>query len=234
MTDLLDEPKYGRFHFTRVGVAAVIYNAEGKVLTGVRLSKGQGNGALQFPGGHLEKDESTFSCVRREAKEETGLDVLVDCQPFAPDPLRSQPASVSPAPAIRTADFAGLAAPPLEPFAHTPDGSGPVDYKPLKANSAATPWEARPAAVVNQMFSDDGRHYITLFVRCVVRDADEVPRVMEPDKCQSWEWRSWEEIKAYEREGYGKLFAPLPVLLSQYRGDQDLYKRPTGDECLLL
>ena len=45
----------------------------GKVLVQNRIKSWKG---LSFPGGHLEDGESFYDCAVREAKEETGLDVL--------------------------------------------------------------------------------------------------------------------------------------------------------------
>uniref|UniRef100_A0A0D2XPB6 Nudix hydrolase domain-containing protein n=1 Tax=Fusarium oxysporum (strain Fo5176) TaxID=660025 RepID=A0A0D2XPB6_FUSOF len=58
----------------RVGVAALIYNREGKFLTGKRIGS-HGAGTLQLPGGHLEYGESFLACAERETLEETGLKV---------------------------------------------------------------------------------------------------------------------------------------------------------------
>ncbi|KAM7194663.1 NUDIX hydrolase domain-like protein [Naviculisporaceae sp. PSN 640] len=62
--------------FVRVGVAAVIKSAEGKLLVGIR--KGSSGGTWQFPGGHLEMGETPFACAERETLEETGVDVKAE------------------------------------------------------------------------------------------------------------------------------------------------------------
>ncbi|KJZ73720.1 hypothetical protein HIM_06838 [Hirsutella minnesotensis 3608] len=62
----------------RFGVAAVIVNAEGKLLVGQRFGS-HGAGSWQLPGGHLEEGEGLLHCAVREAKEEAGLDVLGRC-----------------------------------------------------------------------------------------------------------------------------------------------------------
>ncbi|KAL1839239.1 hypothetical protein VTJ49DRAFT_1717 [Mycothermus thermophilus] len=62
----------------RVGVAALVRDAEGRLLMGVRQGQ-HGGGTWQFPGGHLEVGEATFgACAEREALEETGLAVRAD------------------------------------------------------------------------------------------------------------------------------------------------------------
>ncbi|SPQ17681.1 4712bce7-94c1-4c37-b8a7-a406ed7cdb77 [Thermothielavioides terrestris] len=58
----------------RVGVAAVVQDAQGKMVMGRRKGS-HGDGQWQFPGGHLEVGESFFACAERETLEETGLAV---------------------------------------------------------------------------------------------------------------------------------------------------------------
>ncbi|RYP89925.1 hypothetical protein DL770_003946 [Monosporascus sp. CRB-9-2] len=62
------------FAHPRVGIAAIVPNAEGKLLLGKRLSS-HGSGTWHFPGGHLEFGETYFACAEREVAEETGLKV---------------------------------------------------------------------------------------------------------------------------------------------------------------
>lgn len=54
-----------------VSVAAVVVNDEGKVL----VIKRRDTGAWQIPGGVLELDETVEDGLRREVREETGLDI---------------------------------------------------------------------------------------------------------------------------------------------------------------
>lgn len=54
-----------------IGIGVLVWHGE-QVLLGERLSEARGN-CWQFPGGHLEGDESVIECARREVLEETGL-----------------------------------------------------------------------------------------------------------------------------------------------------------------
>lgn len=60
------------YNYPRVGLGVLIFNPEGYLLLGKRLSA---HGAATFgpPGGHLEYGESLETCATREVLEETGL-----------------------------------------------------------------------------------------------------------------------------------------------------------------
>ncbi|KAJ0136968.1 Uncharacterized protein HZ326_20044 [Fusarium oxysporum f. sp. albedinis] len=57
-----------------VGVSALLFNSDGKILTGNRIGS-HGAGTIQVPGGHLNFREHPFACAERETLEETGLNV---------------------------------------------------------------------------------------------------------------------------------------------------------------
>ena len=44
----------------------------------------------------------------------------------------------------------------------------------------------------NDIHKSEGKHYVTLHVVCDY-DSGEV-RVMEPEKCERWDWFKWEEL----------------------------------------
>jgi 8-oxo-dGTP diphosphatase len=60
------------------------------------------------------------------------------------------------------------------------------------------------APYTNDVFSAEGRHYVTLFV--VAEGVRGEPRVCEPDKCSGWHWCDWDALPT-------PLFAPLASLL---------------------
>ncbi|KAH7122181.1 NUDIX hydrolase domain-like protein [Dactylonectria estremocensis] len=142
----------------RVGVAAIIYRADGKFVTGKRKGS-HGAGTWQLPGGHLEHGESVLSCAEREVLEETGLRVR----------------------------------------------------------------GVKIVAVTNDDFEEVGKHYETMFVRCEMDDQAAEPEVLEPNKCEGWYWKTWDDLKQMlaaleqgESESQGeKLFLPLVHLLQQ-------------------
>ena len=46
----------------------------------------------------------------------------------------------------------------------------------------------------NDIFEDEGKHYVTLFV--IARRWDGEPVLKEPQKCERWEWFSWNDLPA--------------------------------------
>lgn len=56
-----------------IGVGVLVWR-EQQVLLGERLANKQAR-CWQFPGGHLENNESVIECARREVLEETGVQV---------------------------------------------------------------------------------------------------------------------------------------------------------------
>jgi len=79
----------------------------------------------------------------------------------------------------------------------------------------------------NDYMPAENKHYITMFTICVrEKDSDE-PQVLEPEKCEGWDWVSWEELmdwvkvesEAEEDEVLErKLFLPLLNLVRQRPG----------------
>ena len=41
-------------------------------------------------------------------------------------------------------------------------------------------------AITNDVFKDEDKHYIT--IHCRVNNVVTTPRIMEPNKCEKWEW----------------------------------------------
>ncbi|KAK0731993.1 NUDIX hydrolase domain-like protein [Lasiosphaeris hirsuta] len=147
----------------RVGVAAVVTDAEGKVVMGIRKGS-HGLGHWQFPGGHLEFGEDPLVCAERETLEETGLVVHAD----------------------------------------------------------------KVVAVTNDVFTADSKHYITLFVSCRRVDDAQQPETLEPEKCEGWHWRSWDEVRGLlggdEDAAQQKLFLPIINLLRKHDSPERLFQ----------
>lgn len=62
------------------------------------------------------------------------------------------------------------------------------------------------AAVTNDLFPLERRHYVTIFM--ISRHIQGQPVVMEPHKCMRWDWFSWHELPT-------PLFIPVQNLIAQ-------------------
>ncbi|GAA5894207.1 hypothetical protein JCM8208_002377 [Rhodotorula glutinis] len=79
--------------------------------------------------------------------------------------------------------------------------------------------DVRFLTATNDIFAADDKHYVTLFVACQVLD-DVQPEVLEPEKCERWEWHSWEHLRDLALDPGNNLFLPLRNLILQ-RPDLD-------------
>lgn len=65
---------------------------------------------------------------------------------------------------------------------------------------------ARPVAFTNDVFADEDRHYVTLFVQAKPGSGE--PKIMEPDKTAEIGWFAWDGMPR-------PLFLPIENLLRQ-------------------
>jgi 8-oxo-dGTP diphosphatase len=72
----------------------------------------------------------------------------------------------------------------------------------------------RFSTATNDKMPDEDKHYITIYM---VADAPEgEPQIMEPDKCECWEWHDWDNLPE-------PLFIPVENLIaSGWRPNQSL------------
>ncbi len=62
------------------------------------------------------------------------------------------------------------------------------------------------AGFANDIFEAENKHYVTLFVEAI--DPGGTPELLEPDKCESWEWFSPSQLPE-------DLFIPFRTFVSQ-------------------
>ncbi len=70
------------------------------------------------------------------------------------------------------------------------------------------PQSLRLGPWVENVMEEGQKHYITIFV--FVDQFDGKPELLEPDKCESWEWFAWDNLPE-------PLFAPIPSLKKTLR-----------------
>ena len=56
--------------------------------------------------------------------------------------------------------------------------------------------EPKFLTATNDYMPVEGKHYITLFMVCGRRNEEEAAQVLEPHKCESWDWFSWEDLQS--------------------------------------
>ncbi|KAL0004898.1 hypothetical protein SO802_012459 [Lithocarpus litseifolius] len=44
-------------------------------------------------------------------------------------------------------------------------------------------------------------HYITIFMRAILEDPQQVPQNLEPHKCNEWDWYDWDNLPAIRENG---------------------------------
>ena len=85
----------------------------------------------------------------------------------------------------------------------------------------------RYLTATNDIMKEDNKHYVTVFTVCERVDHTQEPEILEPNKCEGWEWWSWEKllkhVKEAEAAGEGQvletqLFLPFLNLVHQYPG----------------
>ncbi|KND87295.1 Nudix hydrolase 1 [Tolypocladium ophioglossoides CBS 100239] len=76
----------------------------------------------------------------------------------------------------------------------------------------------RVVATTYDAFEKEGKHYVTWFVFCELKDPDAVPKAMEPAKCPAWFWKTAEELKSLD------LFLPLVNLFKQRPSLDDIVR----------
>lgn len=88
--------------------------------------------------------------------------------------------------------------------------------------------DIRFMTATNDYMPEENKHYITLFHICFRENESDEPEVLEPNKCESWEWVTWNDLLAWVKaeQNHGgdgdalkhKLFKPLLNLVKQRPG----------------
>ncbi|KAJ6010627.1 hypothetical protein N7451_002039, partial [Penicillium sp. IBT 35674x] len=75
----------------------------------------------------------------------------------------------------------------------------------------------------NDIMKAEEKHYITIFMKGVISDVSPQLQLLEPEKCEGWEWISWDDLRAQgetqislgSKASERILFSPLIALLQQ-------------------
>ncbi|KAK4185389.1 NUDIX hydrolase domain-like protein [Podospora australis] len=83
-------------------------------------------------------------------------------------------------------------------------------------------------ALTNDVFDPEKKHYITIFIVCKRVDDTQEPVIMEPEKCESWSWKTWSDVRSMmsaaaaegkeeeKEKGQQKFFLPIVNLLRDH------------------
>lgn len=81
----------------------------------------------------------------------------------------------------------------------------------------------------NDVMTNENKHYVAIFMRAEIVDMSADPLVMEPNKCECWEWITWDEfikggitgnenIQDGETNKYRPMFYPMESLIITRNG----------------
>lgn len=108
-----------------------------------------------------------------------------------------------------------------------------VAKREVKEETALEVTAERILTITNDVFTDERKHYITIWIICTMDHPDAEPERKEPEKCEWWTWMSAKEladmdkaaeIRKAEKKAKGEepeppagneLFLPLANLLKQ-------------------
>lgn len=65
----------------------------------------------------------------------------------------------------------------------------------------------------NNFFEQENQHYVTLFIYGKYQGGE--PKVMEPNKCKTWQWCDWDRLPQ-------PLFLPLQHLVATFRNKREV------------
>ncbi|KAK6251681.1 hypothetical protein QUC31_013401 [Theobroma cacao] len=66
----------------------------------------------------------------------------------------------------------------------------------LKEETGLEMGKADFLTVTNNLFLEEPKpaHYVTIFLRSVLADPNQVPQNLEPNKCHGWDWYDWDNL----------------------------------------
>ncbi|MGI9283023.1 MAG: nucleotide triphosphate diphosphatase NUDT15 [Endozoicomonas sp.] len=82
------------------------------------------------------------------------------------------------------------------PGGHLEFGESPEECaaRELMEETGLTLDQIRTGPYTNDVFTTEGKHYITLFM--IAESSTGTPEVKEPEKCLEWEWFEWNSLPA--------------------------------------
>lgn len=56
---------------------------------------------------------------------------------------------------------------------------------------------------------EGGKHYVTIFMKGIVKDDSKILNNNEPHKCEKWEWVLWKDIVTMAKVNKSVFFEPM-------------------------
>ena len=63
--------------------------------------------------------------------------------------------------------------------------------------------------VTNDPNMENGKHYVTIFMKGVVKDDSNILNNNEPHKCEQWNWMLWKDLVTMARVNSSVFFEPM-------------------------
>ncbi|BDD63585.1 hypothetical protein MPDQ_004240 [Monascus purpureus] len=99
-------------------------------------------------------------------------------------------------------------------FGETPEACA---VREVKEETGLDVHNVRFLTATNDYMAADNKHYVTLFMVCERVQPEQEAEVLEPEKCEGWEWISWAQLQEGET-AEKRFFTPILNLLQQRPG----------------
>jgi len=63
--------------------------------------------------------------------------------------------------------------------------------------------------VTNDPNMDNGKHYVTIFMKGIVKDDSNILNNNEPNKCEEWKWVLWKDVVTMKNVNSAVFFEPM-------------------------
>lgn len=87
--------------------------------------------------------------------------------------------------------------------------------------------------LTNDVFTEDKKHFVNIIITCTSNNINNQPRVIEPTKCECWDWVDIKKVNNIEIDSYAPLFLSLVNTLKTV-DVLNLYNSHQGGQTFIL